>query len=83
MSFELKPTAHYAKTFKRLDRQVQQRVFDEVLSLKENPALKGKRLHGELAGKLSLRVGSYRVIYSIQDNLVILLAVGPRQNVYE
>ena len=46
--------------------------------------LSGKALIGELAGLRSLRVGSFRIIYSIRDNRGIeIIAIGPRERIYE
>jgi len=44
----------------------------------------GKPLRGELSGKWSLRVGNYRVIYTIneKEKAVILYGVGHRKKIY-
>ena len=44
----------------------------------------GKRLTQELKGLLSYRSGDYRLIYRIphKENLVLVLAVGHRKDVY-
>jgi len=44
----------------------------------------GKPLRGELSGKWSLRVGNYRVIYTIneKEKAVILYSVGHRKKIY-
>lgn len=43
----------------------------------------GKALRGELLGLRSVRVGRLRVIYRITPAAVDLVAIGPRQTVYE
>ena len=45
----------------------------------------GKPLKGELYGKWSLRVGDYRIIYTIdeQKKILTLLNVGHRKMVYK
>lgn len=82
MTYELKPTPTYFKAFKRLDKPVQNRVFEEVKALKEAPFEKSKELHGKLKGQRSFRVGDYRVIFQVIGNAVELLTVGPRGSVY-
>ena len=44
---------------------------------------KGKPLKGDLAGLRSLRVGTFRIIYRIIKKHVEIVAVGPRQRIYE
>jgi mRNA-degrading endonuclease RelE of RelBE toxin-antitoxin system len=43
----------------------------------------GKALKNELAGLRSFRVGSFRIIYRVMRNLVEIVAVGPRERIYE
>jgi mRNA interferase RelE/StbE len=43
----------------------------------------GKALKGELAGLRSFRVGTFRVIYRMTRNVVEIVAIGPRERIYE
>jgi len=43
----------------------------------------GKSLKDELAGLRSFRVGRFRIIYRIQKNHVEIVAIGPRERIYE
>jgi len=43
----------------------------------------GKALKNELAGLRSFRVGSFRIIYRVRRNIVEIVAVGPRERIYE
>ncbi len=65
-----------AKTRARIRRAIEQRVAAD-------PARFGKPLRFTLKGLWSLRVGAYRVIYSIQGNEVWVLKIGHRREVYE
>jgi len=59
--------------------------IDSVIrKLEENPFL-GKPLRGDLVGKWSIRVGDYRVIYTIdaQKKVVMLCDVGHMKKVYK
>jgi mRNA-degrading endonuclease RelE of RelBE toxin-antitoxin system len=49
--------------------------------LREDPAL-GKRLHGELGGRRSLRVGGYRILYRYSEGLTIVTRIRKRDVVY-
>jgi mRNA interferase RelE/StbE len=58
-------------------------VDSTIIKLINNPRL-GKPLRGKLAGKWSLRVGKYRIIYIIDDKeeSVLLFNVRERRVVY-
>jgi mRNA interferase RelE/StbE len=50
----------------------------------EDPRIHGKALSNNMAGKWRYRIGDYRAICSIEDNIVtvIVLAVGHRSSIY-
>lgn len=52
--------------------------------IKENPSF-GKPLNRDLAGKFSVRVGVYRIIYKVRekDKSVLIITAGHRSTVYE
>lgn len=66
MSFEIRTTPKFERLFKKLPRDVQERVVKRILNLAEEP-YQGKPLHGKLKGKFSLVVGDYRVIYEVRE----------------
>ena len=43
----------------------------------------GKALKEELAGLRSFRVGTFRIIYRVMRNVVEIVAIGPRERIYE
>jgi mRNA interferase RelE/StbE len=60
------------------------RRFVNVLDALEHDPFSGKALKGELKGHYSYRVGSYRVIYRIYRDqlLVIVIDIGHRREIY-
>lgn len=79
---EFKPSA--AKAVERLPRAAQRRVLAAVGALADNPRPVGYR---KLEGALDLyrvRVGEYRVVYTVRDRvlLVLIVRVGHRRDVY-
>jgi mRNA interferase RelE/StbE len=62
---------------------IRKRVIARLLALEENPRPPGiKKLQGEDAYRL--RVGDYRVLYTIHDEarIVTVYAIGHRREVY-
>jgi len=43
----------------------------------------GKALKDELAGLRSFRVGTFRVVYRVMRNVIEIVAIGPRERIYE
>lgn len=79
---EFKPSA--AKTVERLVRAAQRRVLAAAEALADNPRPDGCR---KLAGAVDLyriRVGDYRVAYTVRNRvlLVLVVRVGHRREVY-
>lgn len=74
-----------AKTLRKLDRQYQQAIITAIGDLAKEPRPYGaKKLQGG-RGEYRLRVGSYRVIYEIQDQklIILVLTIGHRREVYQ
>lgn len=67
----------------KADRKLYFRFVTVIETLKTNP-YQGKRLKGKLAGDYSLRVGDYRIIYTVhQDRLrVYIIDLGHRREIY-
>lgn len=81
----------YADTAKgqlrKLDKQVARRIvdfMDERIAEMENPRSTGKALTGPLGGFWRYRVGDFRVICDIQDEVlrVLVVQVGSRGEIY-
>ncbi len=74
-----------AKKELKIIRKVYRKGLAEAIeSIKDDPQL-GKPLARELRGKLSYRVGIYRIIYKVndQDKTVQVIAAGHRGTVYK
>lgn len=66
------------------DRSHFLRVAQALESLKENP-FQGKLLKHKLKGQFSLRVGVYRIIYTVEKQkiTVYILDIGHRRYIYQ
>ncbi|MFH1106277.1 MAG: type II toxin-antitoxin system RelE/ParE family toxin [Candidatus Micrarchaeota archaeon] len=78
---EVQFSEHFQRSFKKLDKSSREGVLEAVKILSDLPKA-GKKLRGRLSAYYSLRVGKYRVIYSVETNAVRLHDIGHRQNVY-
>ncbi len=88
MAWNVEFTETAGKQLQRLDKKWQALILDyledEIAPL-ENPRNKGKALMGDKRGLWRYRIGDYRVICKIEDELMVIVAVtvGHRKDVYE
>ena len=71
------------KELDALPAVVQERIGKRLLLLEENPRPSGiKKMQGQEGYRL--RVGDYRVLYTIHDNSrqIVIYAIGHRREVY-
>jgi len=63
---------------------MRRRIIAALERLKSKP-YGGKRLCGELEGLFSLRIGGMRAVYGVdtKKNMVVVLAIGPRSDIYK
>ena len=82
MNLTVKYTAQARKRLRSLHIDVQRMLKKAIKDLEKDPD-QGKQLGGELAGFRSIRVGKYRVIYSVQPPETVLVhTLGHRREVY-
>jgi addiction module RelE/StbE family toxin len=68
-------------SLKRAQPELFEKVVAKIRSLRADPKA-GKPLVGPLKGKLSLRVGAYRIIYEVGKTVIIVLTVNHRKEAY-
>lgn len=83
MSYRIDYLPGILRSIQRFPKQVQRRIVERIGALGENPRAPGSiKLTGENAYRV--RVGDYRIIYTIQDDVLIVLVIdiGHRGEVY-
>ena len=83
MTYSLKIKASAAKALAKIAKPDRQHLIEAIDVLKTNP-FQGNALKGEHTGLRRVRVGSYRVIYEVLDEelIVLVVCVGHRREVY-
>jgi mRNA-degrading endonuclease RelE of RelBE toxin-antitoxin system len=67
---------------RRLDRPTALRIFDGVLHYARTGGGNVEPLHGDMTGSFRLRLGDYRVLFSLQDGAMRIFGVRNRREVY-
>jgi mRNA interferase RelE/StbE len=79
---ELRPAA--VRALRKLDPQMRRRVQGAIALLAQDPRPPGARALQGRPG-LRVRVGDYRIIYTIADDvlLVVIVQLGHRRDIYD
>lgn len=79
---EFTPSA--ARSLRKLDRSLQDRLIPRIDSLASNPRPPGAEKLAGREDRYRIRAGDYRIIYSIEDGLhrVTVAVIGHRREVY-
>ena len=85
--FTVETTDRFDKAFKKLDRYTQRMIaawIEKNLEGCTDPRAHGKGLTGNRSRQWRYRIGDYRLICSIEDDELVILAltVGHRREVY-
>lgn len=87
MTWTIKFNKKSEKELSKLDKQAQVTIINFLLKLekKSNPRDTGRALKGELGLFWRYRVGDYKIICKIEDEMitVLVLAIGHRKEVYK
>ena len=84
VNYRIEVTPRFDREFLKLPKSARLRISIKIDELKTTP-YSNKALHGDMAGLFSLRVGDYRVIYSINETMkrVFLLSAKHRRRAYD
>jgi len=78
--FEIKWEEKAQKELYKLESQISSRIYKKINELKQGFQSKDiKRIQGE--NKFRLRVGDYRVLFSLENDLITIWKIGHRKNI--
>lgn len=86
--YKVEYSDQFKKEFRKLDKYTQKIIrawINKNLVDCENPRAQGKGLTANRSGQCRYRIGDYRLICSIEDNRLIILAlsIGHRSEIYK
>ncbi|MBI5048366.1 MAG: type II toxin-antitoxin system RelE/ParE family toxin [Deltaproteobacteria bacterium] len=68
----------------RLDKPVGRRILNKITWLSQHfNNITPEPLSGELSGAFKLRVGDWRVIYTVEKEVIVIQAIGHRREIYK
>ena len=86
MAWTIEYSAKAVKELKKIDKKAASTIIDYLndIAQQEDPPSKGKALKGDKRQFWRYRVGNYRILCSIEDEELVILAthLGHRKDVY-
>jgi mRNA interferase RelE/StbE len=79
LAFNIKYKKSVERDLSRLDKKEARRILDKIEKDLSERAESYPALKGEFAGLRKMRVGDYRVIFTIMDNEIVILRIGHRR----
>lgn len=84
MTYRIELSRSASKALVALPVSDQRRLERAIDALARNPRPRGAKKLAGGAGELRVRVGAYRILYEVYDDVlrVLVLAIGPRKDIY-
>jgi mRNA interferase RelE/StbE len=79
LAWTIKPTRRFERDLAKLDKSVQRKILSYLetrVAPSSDPRTLGKALGYDLAGFWRYRIGDYRVLCKIEDELLVIVAVS-------
>lgn len=68
----------------KLDRLIAKRVLNKITWLSHHfNNITPEPLAGDLSGAFKLRVGDWRIVYTIESDMIVIQAIGHRREIYK
>jgi mRNA interferase RelE/StbE len=83
LAFNIQYKKSVERDLSRLDKKEARRILDKIEKDLSVHAESYPVLKGEFAGLRKMRVGDYRVIFTILDKDILILRIGHRREIYK
>lgn len=76
-------TEHALEDLEKLDRPIATRIVRKITWTARNfESVTPEPLSGGLTGLYKMRIGDWRVVYSLEETVIIIQAIGHRREIY-
>ncbi len=83
MAFNIQYKKSVERDLGRLDKKEARRILDKIEKDLSEHAESYPVLKGEFAGLRKMRVGDYRIIFTLMNHDVLILRIGHRREIYK
>ena len=83
MAYNIQYDPKAIKQLKKLDKSIAKKILDGIEEYSNNPVLtKIKKLKTPFDGAYRLRIGDYRIIFYLEDELMLISRIAHRKQIY-
>ncbi|KYK28231.1 MAG: type II toxin-antitoxin system RelE/ParE family toxin [Theionarchaea archaeon] len=75
-------TQRALRDLENIDKKTQNRIAAKLKEYAQEPLRYARKLINPDIGTYRFRIGDYRVIFDVDDETIVILRVGHRQNIY-
>ncbi len=83
MTYEIVFTKRAVKDLEKLEQKVKDRIIQKLRECKLDPLAHAKKLTNPKLGSFRFKIGDYRVIFDLDDRIIVILRVGHRKTIYQ
>lgn len=83
MVYKIRYKKSVAKDLKSIDKGEKERILNKIEHTLSNKPNQYPLLKGRFSGLRKLRIGNYRVIFSLLDDEIWILRIGHRSEIYK
>ncbi|MGC9781243.1 MAG: type II toxin-antitoxin system RelE/ParE family toxin [Candidatus Heimdallarchaeota archaeon] len=83
MTYEIVFTKRAVKDLEKLEQKVKDRIIKKLRECKLDPLTHAKKLTNPKLGSFRFKIGDYRVIFDLDDRIIVILRVGHRKTIYQ
>ena len=83
--YEYRLTKKSLRQFQKLDLPTRKRIFNKLdyFCHRPDPFVFAEKLSDNKAGQYRFRMGDYRVIFDVENNVIKILKIGHRRDIYK
>jgi len=81
--FRVVLTRRALKDLKNIDEENQHRIAAKLKEYKKEPLKYARKLINPKIGTYRFRLGDYRVIFDIDNDIIVILRIGHRRSIYK
>ena len=82
MNYKIAFKKSVSRDLKRIDKSQAKKILDRIETELPEVAPSCPELKGKFSGLRKVRIGDYRVIFSIINDTVLIMRIGHRKEVY-
>lgn len=83
MRYKIIFTDRAVKDIHKIDESTKERIGKKLMDYSLNPLSHSKKLSDPVIGQYRFRVGDYRIIFDIDDDVIVVLRIGHRKKIYK